>query len=89
MQMSERAGSYRQVSPLELKERVVEVYHQVGSWLLDKSETGVERRHMAIGACRVEPGVSVNELVRVLVLTKRNLWSFIDDVLSGPRRGRL
>jgi hypothetical protein len=88
MQMSERAGSYRQVSPLELKERVVEVYHQVGSWLLDKSETGVER-HMAIGACRVEPGVSVNDLVRVLVLTKRNLWSFIDDVLSGPRRGHL
>jgi hypothetical protein len=85
VQMSDRAGSYRNVSPEELKQRVFEIYRHVGEWLLNKSETDIEQRYLAIGARRVEQNVPLSELVWVIVLTKRNLWMYMDDV-SVPGR---
>ncbi len=85
VQMSDRAESYRNVSPEELKQRVFEIYRHVGEWLLNKSETEIEERYRAIGARRVEQNVALSELVWVIVLTKRNLWMYIDDV-SVPGR---
>jgi hypothetical protein len=85
VQMSDRAGSYRNVSPEELKQRVFEIYRHVGEWLLNKSEADIEQRYLAIGARRVEQNVPLSELVWVIVLTKRNLWMYIDDV-SVPGR---
>jgi hypothetical protein len=85
VQMSERAGSYRNVSPEELRQRVFEIYRHVGEWLLNKSETDIEQRYLAIGARRVEQNVPLSELVWVIVLTKRNLWIYMDDV-SVPGR---
>ena len=85
VQMCERAGSYRNVSPEELKQRVFEIYHHVGEWLLNKSEADIEKRYIAIGARRIEQNVPLSELVWVIVLTKRNLWKYIDDV-SVPGR---
>jgi hypothetical protein len=70
---------------VELKERVYEIYHHLGTWLLDKSETDIEQRYMAIGTRRAEQDVPLSELVWVIVLTKRNLLEFIDDV-SFPGR---
>jgi hypothetical protein len=85
VQKSERTGSYRNVPPLDLKERVQEIYYHLGAWLLDKSEGEIEQRYTAIGARRAEQNVPLSELVWVIVLTKRNLWEFIDDV-SFPGR---
>lgn len=85
VQMSERAGSYRQVSPAELQKTVGEIYSSLGTWLLSKSAAEVERRYTAIGARRREQGVPLSELVWVIALTKRNLCEFIDDV-SLPGR---
>jgi hypothetical protein len=85
VQMSERSGSYRSVPPAELKEVVYEIYHKLGTWLLHKTDIDIEQRYLAIGARRVEQNVALNELVWVIVLTKRNLWRFIDDV-SFPGR---
>ncbi|MGA1984931.1 MAG: hypothetical protein ABSG72_01580 [Candidatus Sulfotelmatobacter sp.] len=85
VQMSERAESYRNVSPAELKETVHEIYRHLGEWLLHKSENDIAQRYRAIGARRVEQNVPLNELVWVIVLTKRNLWTYIDDV-SLPGR---
>jgi hypothetical protein len=83
--MSERAGSYRNVPPVELKEVVGEIYRHLGTWLLDKSESDVEQRYMAIGTRRAEQNVPLCELVWVIVLTKRNLWEFIEDVAFPGR----
>src|SRR5450755_1415175 len=38
-EMSKRAESYRNVSAVDLKERVYEIYHHLGTWLVDKRET--------------------------------------------------
>ncbi len=84
-QMSKSAGSYRNVPSVELKDRVYEIYHHLGTWLLDKRETDVEQRYRAIGTRRAEQDVALSEHVWVIVLTKRILWEFIDDV-SVPGR---
>jgi len=85
VQMSERAGSYRNVPPADLKDRVHEIYSHLGSWLQDKSTSDIQQRYTAIGARRAEQDVPLSELVWVIVLTKRNLWEYIEDV-SLPGR---
>ena len=85
VQRSDRTGSYRNVSPTDVKDRVQEIYHHLGTWLLDKIESDIEQRYRAIGARRAEQNVPLSELVWVIVLTKRTLWEFIDDV-SLPGR---
>jgi len=85
VQMSERAGSYRNVSPVELEETVREIYQHLGAWLLSKSESDIEQRYTAIGTRRAEQDVALSELIWVIVLTKRNLREFIEDV-SFPGR---
>ncbi len=80
VQLSDRAASYCNVSPVELKDRVYEIYHHLGSWLLDKGESDIHQRYMAIGARRTEQNVPLTELVWVVLLTKSTLYKFIDDV---------
>jgi hypothetical protein len=82
---SERAGSYRNVPPEELKKVVSEIYHHLGAWLLNKTESDIEQRYTAIGSRRAGQGVPLRELVWVIVLTKRNLCEFIND-MSFPGR---
>jgi hypothetical protein len=85
VQMSDRAGSYLNVPPEELKQRVYEIYRHLGTWLMDKSAADIEQRYTAIGACRAEQDVPLSELVWAIVLTKQNLCEFIDDVTFPGR----
>ena len=85
VQKSERTASYRNVPRVELKQQVFEIYHHLGSWLMDKDEGDVEQRYTAVGARRAEQGVPLSELVWAIMLTKHNLWEFIEDV-SFPNR---
>jgi hypothetical protein len=80
VQMSDRARSYCNVSPVELKDRVHGIYHHLGSWLLDKGESDVHQRYAAIGARRTEQQVPLSDLIWVIVLTKNTLYKFVDDV---------
>ena len=81
----DRAPYYHNVPTAELQETVREIYHHLGTWLLSKSESDVEQRYTAIGTRRAEQNIPLSELVWVIVLTKRNLWDFINDV-SFPGR---
>jgi hypothetical protein len=80
VQMSDRARSYCNVPPVELKDRVHDIYHHLGSWLLDKGESDIDQRYAAIGARRTEQQVPLRELIWVIVLTKNTLYKFIGDV---------
>jgi hypothetical protein len=80
VQMSGRAASYCNVSPVELKDRVNEIYHHLGSWLLDKSESDIDQRYTEIGSRRTRQNIPLSELVWVVLLTKTTLYRFIDDV---------
>jgi hypothetical protein len=87
VQNSELTPCFRKrVPPEELKDRVYEIYHHLGEWLMGKDEFHLEERYLKIGAKRAEQRVPLSEVVWVIVLTKENLWEFIkkESVLERP-----
>jgi len=87
VQKSELTENYKQnVPPEELKEKVYEIYHHLGEWLIGKDESQLEQRYLKIGARRARQRVPVSEVIWVIVLTKENLWDFIkkESVLERP-----
>jgi hypothetical protein len=65
------------VPPEELRQRVYEIYHNLGQWLLRKTERDVEQRYMAIGERRAGQGVSLSALIFVIIATKEHLWEYV------------
>ena len=74
------------VPPEELKQRVHEIYRHLADWLFGKSELDVEKRYVEIGVRRAQQGVLLSELIWAIILTKRNLWDFLEReaVLDRP-----
>jgi hypothetical protein len=86
VQKSELTRSYRNVPPEDLKEKVGGIYGHLGEWLLGKGGTfDIEQRYAEIGARRVQQGVPICELIWVIILTKENLWEFLQKE-SSPER---
>ena len=78
VQTSELTRSYRNVPPEDLKERVYDIYRHLGEWLLARdSSFDIEQRYEEIGTRRVHQGVPISELIWVIILTKENLWEFL------------
>ena len=87
VQYSDLTPSFRKfVPPEELKDRVFDIYHHLGEWLMGKDEFHLEQRYLQIGARRARQRVPLSEVVWVIVLTKENLWEFIkkESVLERP-----
>lgn len=85
VQNSELTRSYRNVPPEDLKDKVGEIYRHLGEWLLGKSSFDIDQRYEEIGARRVHQGVPVSELIWVIILTKENLWEYLQKE-SLPER---
>ncbi len=86
LQNSERTTDYvSRVPPEELKQRVSEIYHHLGQWLLKKTETDVERRYVAIGERRYAQGVRLSQLVFMIVATKEHLWEYVSREALADR----
>jgi hypothetical protein len=69
--------AYSKVPPVELKQRVYEIYGHLGDWLLGRSEADIEKRYLQIGSRRAQQGVPQSQVTWAIVLTKENLWQFI------------
>ena len=75
---SERCREFVQkVPPDDLKQKVYEIYHHLGQWLLKKTEHEVEQRYTAIGERRAAQGVPLSQLMFVIVATKEHLWEYV------------
>ena len=85
-QQSPLLPGYRHVPPGELEQRVYEIYRHLAEWLLGKSELDVEKRYLEIGAKRAHQHVPLSQLIWAIILTKRNLWDFMQQeaVLDRP-----
>jgi hypothetical protein len=70
---------YRTIPAHELRERVYEIYRHLGDWLLGKNEVDIEQRYQEIGARRVLQKVPLPEVIQAIVLTKENLWDFLNS----------
>jgi hypothetical protein len=80
----ERLREYRERVPQEeLRQRVFEIYCNLGEWLQDKSEAEVEHRYIVIGERRASQEVPLSQLILAIVATKEHLWEHItDEVLT-------
>jgi len=83
---SERCREFVQkVPPEDLKQKVYEIYHHLGQWLLKKTEHDVEHRYIAIGEQRAAQGVCLSQLMFVIVATKEHLWEYVTREAMADR----
>jgi hypothetical protein len=85
VQSSEFTRDYCKVPPKDLQERVYEIYRHLGEWLLGKSDFDIRTRYMEIGARRAEQQVPLSQVVWVIVLTKENLWEYLQHEAGMER----
>ena len=74
---SPHLASFSRVPDHELRQRVYEIYSELGKWLVTRTETDIEHQYSEIGARRYRQGVPLSELLWAIVLTKDNLWDFL------------
>jgi hypothetical protein len=86
VQHSLRASDYKLVPAEELRQRVYEIYRNLGDWLLGKTELDIEERYREIGERRVYQGVPLSQLIHAIFTTKDNLWEFLmnEAVIERP-----
>jgi hypothetical protein len=65
----------------ELRQRVYEIYCNLGEWLQTKSEREVQERYTAIGERRASQGVPLSQLLLAIDATKEHLWEHITEEL--------
>lgn len=77
---------YKNVPCEELKGRVYEIYRHLGDWLMTEDQASLEARYLEIGARRALQRVPLSQLIWAIILTKENLWEFIqrESVLERP-----
>jgi hypothetical protein len=81
---SSRTAHYRSVPASELQRAALEVYRNLGEWLLSKTEGDIELRYKQIGRKRAAQGIPVSEYVWAIILSRENLWAFLQrQGLSG------
>lgn len=74
---SERTTSYRKLPVQELRSAALNVYQNLGDWMLTKTETDVELRYRELGLKRANEGVPLSQFMASMLMTKEHLWSFL------------
>jgi hypothetical protein len=80
---SSRTVDFLRVPEDELRQNAVGIYRNLGDWLLTKTDTDIETRYLQTGMRRAEQGVALADFVWGLVITKENLWSFLQSHAQG------
>jgi hypothetical protein len=75
-----RIAGYHKLDDLELAHRARLVYSNLGHWLSETSEGHVEKEYSHLGRVRCREGIPLSHVVMALLLTRRNLWSFVESL---------
>jgi len=73
----ERTTAFRSVPSEELRHAAADLYHNLGEWLLTKTDSDIELRYTRIGARRGAQGVPLSQLVWAIFMSKEHLWAFL------------
>ena len=77
LQLCDKCKDFSSIPTEEFKQRVTEIYHNLGEWLLGRSEQEIERRYREIGRRRAHQNVPLSQLIWAIALTKENLIEFL------------
>jgi hypothetical protein len=75
----DKCQDFALLPPEEFRQRVVDIYHHLGEWLLGKSEQDIERHYREIGRRRAHQGLPISQLLWAIALTKENLVEFLQN----------
>jgi len=75
---SPRMPAYQRFGDEDLGERARMVYANLGNWLEETSDALVEEDYFRLGKLRCWERIPLSEVVWALLLTRRNLWHFIE-----------
>jgi len=76
---ADRTSDFRRIPAQDLRLAAVDVYCNLGEWLLQKTESDVENRFRTIGSRRAVEGVGRHQFVWALMLTRDHLWRFLEE----------
>ena len=83
---SERCREFvHKIPPEELRQRVYEIYHNLGQWLMRKTEHEIEQRYKTIGERRAAQGVSLSHVMFAIIATKEHLWEYVAHEAMADR----
>ncbi len=84
-----QTASFRRFDDLELGRRARAIYGHLGYWLRSSSDLQVEDAFFDVGKDRYREGIPLSDVVAAQLLTRRNLWEFIDEHLAGESAAEL
>ncbi len=74
-----RTSSYARLNDRELDDRVREVFENLGRWLWEKTDAGIQRWYNKLGEERCDEGIALKEVLWALVVTKQQLTDLVDE----------
>ena len=74
---SPRCSDLRKVPPDELQARTREIYQNLNNWMMDMTETEIERRYTELGARRAAQGVAYSHFLWAITATREHMTAFV------------
>ncbi len=82
---SQRTLDYLKIDPEELKQQAVDMYSNLGDWITSKTESDIELHYTRIGERRAEQGIRYSDFVWAVVITKENLFHYLQTAAVADR----
>jgi hypothetical protein len=82
---SQRTLDYLKIAPEDLKQQAYEIYFHLGDWIMSKTESDIELHYTRIGQHRAEQGIRSSDFVWALVITKENLFHYLQTQAVSDR----
>jgi len=82
---SQRTLDYLKIAPEELKQQAYEIYFHLGEWIMSKTESDIELHYTKLGEYRAEQGIRYSDFVWALVITKENLFHYLQTQAVSDR----
>ncbi len=80
---SSRTKSFHEIPLEDLQRDVGVLYHNLGDWLLDRTEEDVKARYREIGRLRAEQGIPPEELMWGFVIAREHVIAFLHREAIG------
>lgn len=87
-----QTAGYRRLDDLEIGRRARAIHEHLGTWLRSSSELQVEDAFFDLGRDRCREGIPLADVVAAQLLTRSNLWEFVDSRMgdsAADLRGEL
>ncbi len=82
---SQRTLDYLKISPEELRQQAYDIYSHLGEWIMSKTESDIELHYTLLGQRRAEQGIRYSDYVWALVITKENLFHYLQTQVISER----